>query len=98
MLSSLVHRAFPMLDYYLALGAAVHNITRLGLNREDIQVVIYLGQIRVGYADEPHVALDIRVGTLWTEPTPEEWQQAADVLNRTLPVRPGAPVRSRVLV
>lgn len=88
----LVRRAFPLLDYYLELGAAIDSAQQMVTYRDDLQVVLYRGQIRVGYADEPHGDLEVRAGTLDVQPLSDNWQ-AAIRLGSRLPVRQVESVR-----
>ena len=92
MIAKLIRKAFPMLDYYLELGAAIDTIQRLYTYRSDLQVVLYRGQIRVGYADESHEDLYIRAGTLDVQPLPDNWLAAAR-LGGNLPQRQMESVR-----
>lgn len=75
-----------MLDFYLELGAAAHTISRMTVTRDDIQVVLYRGQIRVGSADEHHEDLEIRAGTQGVELQADNWYRAAEMLSR-FPIR-----------
>ena len=86
MIIRLIRKAFPMLDYYLQLGAVLHQVGLLSTHRRDLQVVLYRGQIRIGYADERHDELDVRGGTIDVWPSADNWQTAA-LLAARLPLQ-----------
>ena len=71
--------ALPILDFHLDLGAAVHNLATMTLRRDDVQVVLYQGQIRIGEASKHHEDLE-RVGTLQVEPSADDFRTAARLL------------------
>ena len=72
-----LREAFPMLDFYLSYGAAFHALVQAEVRREDIQIVLYQGQLRVGYADQSHEDMGDRTGTRFAEPIHEEVVRAA---------------------
>lgn len=68
--------AFPGLDWANQYGAAAEAVARLSVRRDDLQFVVYQGQLRVGYADERQEDLVGRAGTRYVEPSPDDWYAA----------------------
>jgi len=82
-LRGVIRDAFPKLDFYMEYGAAAEALIKATVNREDIQVVIYRGQLRIGSASEPHDDLEYRVGTQGLEPWADDLHRAAQYASRT---------------
>ena len=76
-LIQLMRRAFPMLDFYLEYGAAIHALVKVLVLRPDVQAVLYEGQIRIGYENEHHEELVNRAGTRGVEPWADDFLRAA---------------------
>lgn len=76
-LSNVLRRAFPMLDYYVGLGAAMHALHVASVRREDVQIALVGGRIFIGYANEPGPDAARAVGTFGVEPTGDGWMRAA---------------------
>lgn len=77
-----LRRAFPMLEYYLELGMAVHNVTRATILRDDVVVAIARGQIRVDVIGERWADMAHSAGTQYVEPTADEWGYALNAIGR----------------
>ena len=77
MITRLLRRAFPMLDLWLSMGAGLYALQRATAWRDDVQVVLYQGQIRVGAWNEYHWELDNRIGTCGVECDGDQWLLAA---------------------
>ena len=66
-----------MLDFYLEYGVAMYALIRAVNWREDVQVVFYAGQIRIGASKDHHEDLESRVGTIGVEPVADDFLTAA---------------------
>lgn len=71
-----LRKAFPLLDYYLELGAVMHALSAASVRREDVQVALVGGRIYIGYADEPWQGAECICGTFGIEPTADDWMRA----------------------
>ena len=49
----------------------------MSVDRPDLQIVLYRGQFRIGYADEHHADLDQRIGIVDIDPLAWDWEHAS---------------------
>ena len=76
MFTRLLRHAFPLLDYWLTVGSAAARLARISVDRADLQICLYQGQFRIGYAEKRHEDLSERVGIIGVEPMAEDWEGA----------------------
>ena len=93
-LESVLRRAFPMLEYYLELGMAVHNVTRATIFRDDVVVAISRGQIRVDHVGERWADMTYSAGTQYVEPTADNWGYALAAIAKVPQQAAGTPIKA----